>query len=619
MSSPPSVVAPPAAVQSVAYVAPCSIPLSAGLSVIVSTFDTVCAPNPFRVDFITEGTTLYLQMHGPQRALNGSDPRTHSYIALLTYRLLRHLIPPTSAVVACAAAVDGVSTADRPPPTSPPSMAVACAALERRIADVFPAGTELQQIVVTVCKGAQDLEHPDPCRRVDAVFVQGLLSVDGVSDEGQLSGWQRWLMGGSNWQVLAGAVVEYIWAEVLELLGNELNALSANKYEGEDEEDEEMEYDESGDEDEEEARLCRIRLLHDKVLAGDDEVLALWLTLGMPAECPPGTDVDLHTAYRQQFKAQMKAAVAVSAPWMFDRQQVEARVSQWQQGLLPSGDALFFQRFHIRPLWHEGIQSSDFGLEDRHYPEDSVEYRDFFFPVKAGFEVVDAAGVSRALVIECGVRLNANANKQRVLHVTVREAGGRKRRVVYSFDSSRQEDSTGPWLRTALRIEEGRLLPGQDEEPPNLFSDYVCHGHLHGLSDQQWDEMMGGRLNVDYHTGHFWEVEHESKYDAQAAVSKAGMFPTELSAVVDRDAYCWLQRAEIRRTVAIASRLAMLDEGVDVAVFPPFQPSDMRQRFEAAAQQRMETVVLGFPAPLPRDLQSVVGSYDLDIPVDIPV
>ena len=70
--------------------------------------------------------------------------------------------------------------------------------------------------------------------------------------------------------------------------------------------------------------------------------------------------------------------------------------------------------------------------------------------------------------------------------------------------------------------------------------------------------------------------------------------------------------------LAIALRLTVLDAGVDAAIFPCFQPVEVRRPLEAALQTRLETEVAGLPAALPKDLQGVVAGYtgpQVDIPV----
>jgi hypothetical protein len=249
---------------------------------------------------------------------------------------------------------------------------------------------------------------------------------------------------------------------------------------------------------------------------------------------------------------------------------------------------------------------------------------DGFVGMKAGFDLVDAAGVSYPLIVECRLARDTDRPKQRDLVVSL-SGGGEEwdERVMWSevavggvSDRAGEHDDSCEWIH--LLFEENLWNPNEHQQEPNPLVNYVCHGHLHGLSEQQWEEAMGGRVSVNYHYSADPENEQERKYDAQAAVSKEGMFPARLADVVDREQYRYLQKAEIRRMAALATRLALLDEGVDAAIFPCFQPAEVRQRFEAVVQSAMETEVAGLPAPLPAVLQRMVAEY-ASTRVDIPV
>ena len=399
--------------------------------------------------------------------------------------------------------------------------------------------------------------------------------------------------------VVCSATLEYVATELLQTLGDamtrELDVLEATR-QPDDGDGAKMEDDSEPNEDT--LQHNRIVCLHEKVLAKDRELRSLWLTIGMPADYPPVVDIDLHTAYKQQFEQWMSAAVTASAPWMFDRRQVERRVGEWMAGRLPSGDSLFFRRYHIRPLWHSIM--------------DGVKLRapsgvpQLFFPMKAGFDLVDAAGVSRHIVVYCRMY---EANGAFGVHVI--EAARNTTLLRHCFHTSAQ--------RTDLCFDRGELGAGDEEgRGIHTFDNYLCHGHLHGLSEQQWDDAMGGTLRVGYYSADAAESRQEHADDEQAAKSRENMCPARLEDVTDRWRYRSLQRAEIRRMAAIATRLATLDAGVDVAVFPCFQPAEMRRRFEAAAQSLVEMEMAGLPAPLPRVLQGIVMDYHTPH-VDIPL
>ena len=628
-------------IPALSYAAPCSLLISAGLAIIVSSVDLPAAPNPFHFNFIQRLSAISGQLH-PGADMFGTDPRNYSYLTLALYRLLRHLIPHTDVVVAAAE-----HSTSHAPPSSPASMQTAPAAISARVRELFTG--DLQQHALQECeKCSRNLSQR--LILTEAEVVQPLLTVDATLDERELSAWQRWLVSGTEWQRLAGSALEYFAAETIELQGQEMrqhgfvdDALS----EEDDEEDDFGHRRRRVDT----VLLFPIACMH-LAVAGDEELMSLWRTIGMPEESPvrvdgkrraasdaevsipepadsedsiteaadsaQAIDTDIHATYKRQFEQQMKTAVAVSAPWMFDAQQVDQRVSQWATGRLPSGDAVFFRRFHIRPLWHSGVDVSDFGAEEAQQGRDSDSHRHSFFPMKAGFDIMDAAGVSRTLVVKCSVQVNYKGRRQRKLDVVVSEKRGRV--LLWCDDAvdskQRPSDQSRRYTTAALYFVDGVLVPGREQQPPHLFADYLCHGHLHGLSEQQWDKAMGGPLRVDYQTD--TGIKQELADDEQAAQSKAGMFPTRLADVVDRERYRHLQRTEIRRMAAIATRLAMLDAGVDAALFPPFQPPEMRRKFEAVARSRLETGVAQLPDALPAVLQEMVADYE-PTQVDIPL
>ena len=582
MSEPSSTSSPiPVAAASPPNAARCSIPLSAGLSVIVSSFDHLAAPNTFNYDFTRILSVLVRNVHSGVNVL-GSDPRTSSYLTLAMYRLLRHLIPHTDAVAAIAE-----QSSAGVPPTAPPNRESARAAIMARIRELF-VGT-LQEWAIRNCE-----QHPTVAW-IDNE-LKAMLSVDAATDSEELSPWQLWLINSAEWQHLAGATVEYFVAEIIELLGDEvMKQVIAVERDGE-----QVEY---------ELEITRVRLVH-RALEMDGELLALWRAIGMPTEYPAEIDVDLPTAYKQQFEQQMRAAAAKSAPWMFDKQQVERRVADWQQGRLPSGDAVFFRRYHIRPLWHTGVDVADFNIvQDEHLPLGTDDERRVY-RMKAGVDLVDAAGVSHRLVIECAVHLTATVTRHGWVDVRVSHDGRLLLKSGHEPSIRLVGEHKPSYLHTDM-YDVSRL-----DGPATILTQYICHGHLHGLNEQQWDEAMGGRLRVPYYSAEEYRLEKSD--DKRAVEWKDDMFPTRLADVGDREQYRRLQRAEIRRMAAIAIRLCMLDEGVDVAIFPCFHPAEMRRQFESVIQARLETSVAGLPAALPRDLQGIVMEYNLPL-VDIPL
>ena len=219
------------------------------------------SPNPFHVDFIALLYAFSLRATHPAIAqpLLKEDPRNYSYLALAAYRLLRHLIPPHEQVVAAATAQPQQD--QQAPPTTPPTAQLALTVAEQRVRDVFPAG--LRDFAWDQCVRSRDAGIPLTLSADQ--YVQPTLSIDAAADEKDLSGWQRWLIASTDWQLLAGAAVEYFFAELFDLLSKRF--LDNN-------------------------RICQniIPTLHEKVLDGDAELMALWLTIGMPATCPPGTE-----------------------------------------------------------------------------------------------------------------------------------------------------------------------------------------------------------------------------------------------------------------------------------------------------------------------------------------
>ena len=256
------------------YTANCSITLSAALAAAVgeSEADNPAASNPFRCDFIQPIAAVAEDVH-PSRAILASDPRSYAYFILALYRLLRHLIPPTDAVAAAAkqSASDSPPIASLDPAWYDTMQDAATAAMDARIRAVFPAGalqTHACKVSLTATSRSTLPGRPAPftAHRI----VRPLLAVDAADDELQLSAWQRWLIGGRVWQTMAAAALEYLTAEMMELLGNQLRDGTWKR--------------------------GPVACFHEKVLPTDAELLALWRTIGMPAECPAEFDIAVQSA-----------------------------------------------------------------------------------------------------------------------------------------------------------------------------------------------------------------------------------------------------------------------------------------------------------------------------------
>jgi len=589
------------------YVAHCSIPLSAAVCVIVSHVDCPAAPNPFHVDFV-HSISAVCQKHvdapldGSDSAslLSGADPRPLSYITLAAYRLLRHLIPHTDDVASAAQ-----QTSCTAPPSSAASMDVTLTAMSDRIGELCGTG-EVASHAVRTC---EDVARHDSTTllTVDA-FVQPLLRVDSSDDAQQMSEWQRWLVGSVTWQRLTGAVMEYVVAELVQLLAAALI-------------EERTAWCDAGQTDDGDWQRSRVACLHDAVLAVDPELRSLWLAIGMPAECPASlrTPTDLQCAYKQQFEHSMRAAVVASAPWMFDARLVQQRVNEWVHGRLDDGDAHFFRRYHIRPLWHTGADLRGYEVKCGWQPQ-------LWCPMRAAFELVDAAGVSRRIDVTCSMTLN-DEREPLAVAVQVWDADHN----ILMTHSHQHEFGAKLTVRCELQFPHKvfrSVINGRKNKnrkcDTHCFADYLCHGHVHGLTHEQWREAMGSRLQIEYGGTQCWrdrlEIEQERADDEQAAAgsSRDTLFPSRLADVTDRKQYRYRQRTEIRRMVAIAVRAAMLDTGVDVAVFPSLQPAEMQRQFKVAMQSRLETDIAQLPATLPRDLQEIVMEYHrphVDIPL----
>ena len=252
------------------YTAHCSITLTDALAVKLSEVDGQPSPNPFHCDYTTPLSAVSNAVH-PNRTILGTDPRTYSYFALALYRLLRYLIPDTQAVAATAK----LSPSDAPP-SAPESdwllQDAARAPFQARLRQVFPAG-QLHVHAASVCESVSGSVRHSSARAPEFTvekFVQPLLAVDRAEDEQQLSEWQRWLMDNVAWQKMIAALVEYVTAEMTEVLGNKLRDGTWKR--------------------------SPVACFHEVVLSKDLELAALWSSIGMPADCPSELDVDLPTA-----------------------------------------------------------------------------------------------------------------------------------------------------------------------------------------------------------------------------------------------------------------------------------------------------------------------------------
>lgn len=90
-------------------------------------------------------------------------------------------------------------------------------------------------------------------------------------------------------------------------------------------------------------------------------------------------------------KDRINALVAISTPRFTDSESVAQYVDQWKPGRLLSGDALFYQRYHIRSIAHLGTW-----IDFSHNSPDSLgtyEYHCRYYHSSATYDMIDAAGV----------------------------------------------------------------------------------------------------------------------------------------------------------------------------------------------------------------------------------
>ena len=649
MAAPP---ASTAAASGLAYLAPCTLPLSAGLSVIISNSAIAACPNPFQIDFHHNISRIRAGAHPLARTVP-VDPRLNAYVMLAVYRLLRALIPSHDAVVR---AVDtnvqqpkkrrrptkgqhAAEVTTPPPPTFPPPAEVVADAMDGRLAELF-TGELLGVAQSTRAKFDNETAH---LFTLSAADIQTLLQLDAAADETALSSWQLWLIAGPVWQKQAAAIMELILAELWEELSRRLLPGLDDAWP-------------RGERGQPSQEVWSIATLYSQVIGddGDAELTALWRIIGMPTDCPAGVDMPYLQAYKEQFRRRMEAAALASAPWMADKRQVAERMLEWRKGRLLDGDATFFQRFHIRPVQHLGVKLPRVFGQSEAYPgarksalDDEYEGEPYDPRpwLTAAFDLVDAAGVRWPFLIRCVDEPTMRFFPQRTVvlnaHVTIREDG---RPVPFPA-------GVPPLLSTLIPSQEvssqeratmGRYVPSDllwdRSQPPRrnkrgwhpMLSNYVCHGHMHGLSAEEWKEAMGGEVKLRYDdVAPFGEAAFDvdalvassdqppkKKRKGASTPPQAALFPRKLSEVKDWARYGQMQRTEIRRLACVATRLLALDAGVDAAVFREHQPREVRRQFSLAWQGAAEQLVLS--QALPSDVQGIVAQYE-PFEVDIPV
>ena len=631
-----------------AYMAPSSLPLSAGLSVIASNVRTAVCLNPFHIDF-HRILHLLRVVDAPQDASALNDPRLHAYLMFALYRLLRALIPTHAAAQAVAADAQQLEQEQRPatehqhadeemspsPPVSPPPPALELSVMIGRVSELFTG--RLVREAQNNCVRASGGEARSVFTTAD---IRALLQLDAAADETALSPCQRWLITDPVWQRQATATVELMAADLWQ--AQYCRHTLSSRYLGEPIVPREP---------------WSIATLHAQVIGdgGNAELTALWRIIGMPADCPPGVDIPYQVAYKEQFRRQMEAAALASAPWMADRRQVAERVEQWRRGRLSDGDATFFQRFHIRPVRHSGVKLPPvFGQREAHpraargiasdddWDSDSYQPRPWLM---AAFDIVDAAGVSWPFLIRCLEETVMNDPPSAYVSPNVKLATRDNGRPLPPPAALRPLFHTSnvcaalSWPeRTSMSIIAPNELYWDHSQLPSsdgkrwhpTLSDYVCHGHMHGLSAEEWKEAMGGEVTLRYEEPTCFR---ERTFDVDSLVTssdqqptkkrkgaaidpRAALFPLKLSEVTNQERYGQMQRTEIRRLACVATRLLLMNSNVDAAVFREHQPQEVRRQFNLARQSAAEQLVLS--QSLPSDVQGIVAQYE-PFEVDIPV
>ena len=154
-----------------------------------------------------------------------------------------------------------------------------------------------------------------------------------------------------------------------------------------------------------------------EAVSDDEELFSFWQFVGMKAHYPPEAYIPASPSYQQQLKERIHDAVAISAPWLTDQATVERHVADWQDGRLASGDALFFQRFHIRPIAHLGTRLDFKRGESGDGTYDDVAVR---YSTAATFDMLDAVGVSWPCIVHCKVFHAIGRLQQPRVWITVR-------------------------------------------------------------------------------------------------------------------------------------------------------------------------------------------------------
>ena len=350
-----------------------SLSSSAALSVYVSSkhwrsfWPHELSPNPFLFDYVTWIWRIGCQVHPDMNI----DVRSSAYLAFVTYRLVRHLIPAHDAVVTTA----GIS-GDQPP-DSPPDIDVVSKLMEARMGDVLVGAVQRCALVE---------KNKAFSRGLRLQFVGGahndigrVLSID---DQSTLSSLQRWITDNTPWRVAVAAVCEYVMAELLEQSGNIASAYWRRA---------------SCDN----TAIIIPEFLH-TVVESDDELRHTWSVLGMPEYCPPQAYVSVYPQYKQELQQKIGEAVSISAAWLTDSSAIAQRVAEYESGALESGDPLFFQRFHIRPLAHLGTRL-EFDRSDYEESDGCCEAIGYHYISSATFDMIDAANVSWPCIVSVRV------------------------------------------------------------------------------------------------------------------------------------------------------------------------------------------------------------------------
>ena len=425
-----------------------------------------------------------------------------------------------------------------------------------------------------------------------------------------LSQWQQWLISSEAWQSGAATLCEHFLAEVMEAIGTREEKSDAAWLKRD--------------------AVIDIECIYEAV-SDDEELFSFWQFVGMKAHYPPEAYIPASPSYQQQLKQRIHDAVAISAPWLTDQATVERHVADWQDGRLASGDALFFQRFHIRPIAHLGTRLDFKRGESGDGTYDDVAVR---CSTAATFDMLDAAGVSWPCIVHCKVFHAIGRLQQPRVWITVRHRPDNRLLVdTAPLDAQDVEDWDTRWVRLRLRVIDpySVLMPADDDDATT--PQYCCHGHMRGMSAEEWHRATGS-LRVYYYSQSFAEQERAdegapltSRDDSsptkrlrtEGELGRAP-FPTSLADVKDWPLYRVRQRVEIRRMAAIAARLALLDAVVDLAAFRAHQPDHVRQAFVDAASHRRAALAATLVSPAPNpDTRTSTDQPPVPLEVDIPL